>query len=244
MFLEHMLNVVNNATLSTNPFAHLNVDGIFPDNVYQSILKNFPKKTAPYWKPLSEIYSNRLVIDLDKHEPHNQINQMSDDYKCELAYWIQFRKDLLHPDLMMCFLEKYKDFLPKKFWKNAHPTARLSLDSTPYSIGAHRDRDDKLVSVMLYTPPKTYVDEIADNYGTALLTPKDPNMKVGMKHYNLKLFNKVGVAKFRPNAMFSWAVTHDSFHGVYPLQHTALRPTISYFIRNRKDIHHNTKGRF
>lgn len=227
--IDHIVDKIETAEIQLKPFPHLAIQDIFPKDTYQEIIDNFPKQSDPFMQSLSKLYSQRHVLNLDKHKGN------SIDERVELAYWRKFGSKILSPAIMKAFLNKYEPYLNKGYWKNAYPTARLSIDTGSYSIGAHRDRADKLVSVMFYVPDKQPSEEIQENYGTALLIPNDPKMKMIDRHYDLSLFEMKKVAKFRVNELFSWPVISNSFHGVYPLQHKLPRKTIGYFIKNTTD---------
>jgi hypothetical protein len=236
--LKHTIEKINNSERLLEPFPHLMIDDIFTHSLYLEMLGKFPLDTN-YMAKLSNMYKDRFVLNLDEHTSPS-ICQLPDK---AMGFWRDFAKHLLSNELMMCLLHKYEDVMPSKYWKNAYPTARLSIDYPPYSIGSHRDRDDKLVSVMLYVPSRKsdeYSEEFMDNYGTALLTPKDKEKKWSMQHHDLTLFNKEKVAPYKSNSLFSWPVVNNSFHGVYPLIYSEPRYTIGYFIKNTT----NTRGRF
>lgn len=252
--IKHIVKKIEEAEIYQEPFPHLIIDNIFDEETYKEIIEYFPetlhKNYYPtnipfdsFMKPLSKLYSDRYVLDLDKHGG-NYIRNYPSGYRV-INFWKMFSDLILHSDIQDAFRRKYSPFIEDMYWQHAFPTARVSIDYKPYSIGTHRDKDEKLVSVMFYTPHSDYNNsewypDLADNYGTALMVPKDANMKITDQHYDLNLFETVKIAQYRPNRLFSWPVLHNSFHGVFPLKYNLPRQTIGYFIKNTT----NTKGRF
>lgn len=237
--IEHVIAKINKAEVFIYPFPHLMIDNIWPQDFYGKMIKNFPDYSATYMQPLSNIYFNRYVLNLDEKEGKS-ITKLPKDDKKELNFWMDFKGHLLSSDLTNAFLEKYENHIDKKWMKDAYPTARLSIDTKGYSIGPHRDRDEKLVSVMFYMPkslPDMHTQEVA---GTTLMIPKNSKMEITCKHYTFDLFETKKRALYKPNSLFSWPVLSNSFHGVEPLDVDIKRDTIGYFIKNKDGV----TGRF
>jgi len=235
--VDHIVNKIEKARLYKQPFPHLSIQNIFPDDVYAEMLEQFPTGHESYMTPLSAKYNNRFIMDLDDEKVHGGSNYRrhikDPKVKKDLQFWLRFRKVMMSPELVNVFIRKYSEHLDPAYFKNAYPTARLSVDMKNYSIGPHRDRDDKLVSVMFYTPIDPPTKEIEEDAGTVLLTPKDPKRKFGNEHYTFDLFDVVKTAKYQPNSLFSWPVLHNSYHGVRPIHHKMHRTTVGYFIKTQ-----------
>ena len=233
--VDHVIAKIEKARLYKKPFPHMSINGIFPEDFYNKMISQFPTSAASYMVPLSAVYNNRFVMDLDDDKPKGSSNFRrhikKPKLKKELELWVRFRKFIMSKRLQQCLLEKYADYLDPKLGKLAYPTGRLSVDMKGYSIGAHRDRDDKLVSVMFYCPTIEPSKQLQEDAGTVLLVPKDPSMKTTSEHYSFDLFDVVKTAKYRPNSLFSWPVLENSFHGVLPMMHDVERTTIGYFIK-------------
>ena len=118
--IDKLIQKLNEATLFSEPFKHLSIEDFFPEDYYLEMMKNFPSQDKKYMKPLSKMYQKRFVLDLDTKEG-NSITKLSPQEKSELEFWMEFRKQILSKDLCEAFLAKQE--VPKKFWKNAYPTA-------------------------------------------------------------------------------------------------------------------------
>jgi hypothetical protein len=68
---------------------------------------------------------------------------------------------------------------------------------------------------LLFYLPK---DESQSHLGTSIYLPKDPKFTCeGGPHYSFENFTRVVTMPFKPNALFAFVKTNNSFHGVEPV---------------------------
>ena len=236
--LNYVVKKIEDAELKEvegKPMWYLAIENIFPDDYYQEILKYTPKDLKMY-HPLSEQYTDRFKYELAYGENCNEslatLNEMSGDM---YDFWKDFQATFVEKDdLLNSFLQKYKEYIPK-FDANIGINCRLSKDLKGYSIGVHTDRRNKIISALFYTPNRTD-KAISKEWGTQVLTPKsDYFPHTTEKHH---AYNKDGShndfdlydwVECKPNSMFSWVVTQQSYHGVPPIAIDGIRDTIAFF---------------
>jgi len=250
--LQHVKNKIQHAVIEEDieNYPYFTVRDIFPDDYYESLIKNFSLLDKSLFQPLSKNYKNRYTYDLMKGENNlgSSVNNFSDLSGSAQTFWKNFQKYFLRRnDLHNCFMEKYNNFIIFPPTEKIYTNCRLQKDNTGYQIGPHTDKVDKLYSTMFYTPHQTSLDEKTQiDHGTALLTPKDPNLKqtpfqlghVGTGEDRHFLFEELEIIKTVaaiPNSLFSWAVTKDSWHGVTPIRTYTPRHTIAYFAKIPKN---------
>jgi len=100
----------------------------------------------------------------------------------------------------------------------------LIRDMPGYKIGPHTDSPVKVISALFY---------LIGQEETSLYTPKEKDFRCkGGPHYPFEKFNKVGTMKFKPNSMFAFLKTDNSFHGVEPTKHQ--RDVMLFDVRRKK----------
>lgn len=104
----------------------------------------------------------------------------------------------------------------------------LVRDLPGYSIPPHTDSLNKVVTVLIYLAE----DNTMENEGTSIYVPKKKGFicKTG-KHHKFEDFEKIKTMPFRPNSMFAFARTDNSFHGVSPSKH--IRNVLLYNINKK-----------
>jgi hypothetical protein len=229
--LRHLIEAVESAELHTTPYPYLNIDNVFPEDFYKELVSKIPDKTDSRYKKLSSYYSDRYVMDLFKGENGNF------DKRQFSGFWKEFQDTFIsNRDLVNVLAAKYKDYILHDFNdSNTFVNARITKDIKGYSIGPHRDRKNKIISVVFYLP-KEYDEAKAMDFGTEVCTPKDPNMKHTDNHYSFDKFDVYKTAEYKPNSLFSWAIIEDSYHGVSPTTLDGDRVTMGYFLKAHKGL--------
>lgn len=94
-------------------------------------------------------------------------------------------------------------------------------DHTRYSLGPHSDSTKKVLTLLFYLPG----DLSQEHLGTSIYMPRDPSfICLGGPHYPFEKFERIYSVPFRPNALFGFVKTANSFHGVEPLkEHESCR---------------------
>ena len=237
--LEYVIKKIDNAEMKEvkgKPMWYLAIEDIFPEDYYQKILKYTPKDLKMYHK-LSEQYTDRFKYELGYGENCNKsladLGEMNDDMR---KFWKDFQTTFVaRDDLLNCYLKKYKEYIPHFNKAEVGINCRLSKDLKGYSIGVHTDRRNKVISALFYTPNRTD-DAILKEWGTQVLISKSDNFPhTTEKHHaynddgSHSDFEVYDWIECKPNSMFSWVVTQQSYHGVPPITIDGIRDTIAFF---------------
>ena len=229
-------------------YPYIQILNFFPDDYYEELGETCKGMDTNVFQVLSKVYTTRSVYQLTTGENNiSQMNNFSDLTEKQRNFWKDFQTTFLSNDYFKnAFLDKYSDHIDFPYPDQAYSNFRLQRDFKGYKIGPHRDRLDKVLSVMFYTPTTTDPD-ILEDHGTALLTPKfdDPETyplhpdHVGAgkdRHFLFEDMNLVKTAASIPNSIYSWAVAAKSYHGVTPLQSDHCRHTMAFFLKIPKQL--------
>jgi hypothetical protein len=210
----HAAYKVSNAPLNYFPYPHLFVEDIFPADFYSELQAMLP---APEdMRPIEEVrpvkgYKERFVLDVGS----DQVKSLPEGKQ---AFWRDVCKWLIGGRFSSAVVSKFAAELRKRFGTAAtelYDEALLVQDITRYSLGPHSDAPRKAITLLFYLPQ----DESQKHLGTSLYVPKDPSFSCpGGPHYPHDKFDRVWTMPFVPNALFAFAKTDTSFHGVEPIQ--------------------------
>jgi len=194
---------VKNAKLQTEPYPYMYLEGFFHHDIYQDILKDL--KTIDF----VEIEKSRGTKGYPLRYTGNPPKYISDF--------------LMNGAFKQALLSKFGipdgDYIEDIL---------LVRDLPGYSIPPHTDSLRKVITVLIYLPENKSMEQ----EGTSIFTPKKDGFTCQMgQHHKFEDFDKVRTMPFRPNSMFAFARTNNSFHGVEPSRH--VRNVLLYNI-NRK----------
>ena len=231
-------------------YPYLIIQDIFPQDYYEELVSVLKSLDSSVFNPLSKTYAERDIYDLHCGENLGNSKQTFSNLKNKEAKFLrQFQEMfLIREDFKMAFFNKYQDYIDFPDYRVAMPTCRIQRDYKGYSIGPHRDRLDKLFSVMLYTPTvekEDLTEELKIDHGTdiCILNHEDPSTApllpghVGSgadRHFTYDEVTIVKTVPCEPNSLFSWAVADRSFHAVSPLKSDKTRSTLAYFVKIEK----------
>jgi len=192
---------ITNAKLNEYPFPYLYTEGFFNHDTYQDILKSL-KETE--------------FIEIEKSRGTR-------------GYPLRFTGKPIDSISNFLMSGGFKKALLSKFGiadNNYSEDILLVRDLPGYSIPPHTDSVSKIITVLIYLPEDNSMEE----EGTSIYTPKKDGFtcKTG-QHYRFEDFEKVKTMPFRPNSMFAFARTDNSFHGVEPSSH--IRNVLLYNIK-------------
>jgi hypothetical protein len=209
-----VLYKVGNAPVRGYPFPHFYVPDVFPAGFYAELQRNLPR--PEHMKSLEEArkvrgYPERSVLALDEGDRPAGMPEAQWAFWRDLAGWLR--------------AGRFGHLLLQKFAPVVEPRlqgaddliivdeALLVHDRTQYSLGPHTDSPRKLVTLLFYLP----ADAALERHGTSIYVPKDPAFTCpGGPHYGFEKFERMATMPFRPNALFAFAKTDNSFHGVEP----------------------------
>jgi hypothetical protein len=229
---EHVIYQIANARVHSYPYPHFYVDSVFPDNFYRALRYNWPDSTSLVSLPdtgrvPAGAYTERYVLPFKPHK----IARLPADRR---EFWTAFGSWFLGERFLRVLLEKFDDAIYHRFGAEAvHCSydidALIVRDHTDYQIGPHTDAPHRLLSLLFYCPD----DDSRRHLGTSIYVPIDPDFRCqGGPHYPHHKFRRVRTMEYRPNSLFGFFKTDNSFHGVEPIADPGvLRDVLLYDIR-------------
>lgn len=199
---EFVARSVDAARASDDPFFHLELDRIFPEDVYAQILELKP--SAADYRPmngrskgldLADGTHTRVKIDLFpeyiRHLP-----------RPKREFWRLVGKALTSDTVCQAFVRRLAPGLVRRFGPGfaavgMYPVPVLTRDIPGYWIPPHTDTHWKGITVQLYLPD----DDANTDVGTIFLE-RNPDGS----------FAKKAQMPFAPNTGYAFAVSDDSWH--------------------------------
>jgi hypothetical protein len=227
----HVQYRIANALMLEFPYPHIYVRDIFPQDFYARLRENLPSEEhLRTLKSLGRVAGNypdtRLVMPLQREyvarlEP------------AQRSFWEGLGGWMLGGAFGQLMIAKFGAYLQHRFKdpgaQRFVDEALIVRDRTQYSLGPHTDAPKKVLSFLFYLPP----DASLAHLGTSLYLPKNPQFTCpGGPHHDFGLFRRVHTMEFRPNTLFAFMKTSDSFHGVEPITEPDVqRDLLLYDIR-------------
>ena len=217
--IEHFDRVISSATLNQDPFPHLEVANIFPDDFYNSIITNtIPSDCLQTLQELKRTgYSQpRKVLNISE-----KITILPDGMR---PFWQSFYRVII---------DQFKPIIAKKFSVNTqylHDDVLYVRDAENYSLGPHTDSTKKVLTCLFYIP----ADGFNSDLGTSIYKPLKSNFVCeGGPHHDRKYFQLIKTSKYLPNTMFAFKKTNNSFHGVEQINRQIDRDLIIYDVQRQ-----------
>ena len=209
-----MVNALQKAEVDHEPFSHLYVEGFFPEDLYDKILKNLPDPNL--YRPVNlkkwaraDGTSTRDRLFLD-HESYSKMPPAT------AQFWSGVRSVLASNEVKETLFGLLWPDLSKRFGVDrkavcsieAEATTVLVRDIEDYKLKPHPDGLPRIVTTQIYLP----VDNTQEELGTSLYKENPWYMwPVGKKFREFKRF------PFRPNSSYSFVVMTEpnrkSWHG-------------------------------
>jgi hypothetical protein len=205
---------VANATIRGFPYPHIYVPDVFPADFYAELQRNIPDPSVMI--PIEQArpvkgFKERFVLDLGGA----QLDVLPEDKR---KFWQDFAGWLMAGRFRQLVLAKFAPFVEQRFKGTPgvqfYDESLLVEDITKYALGPHTDITRKVITMLFYLPK----DDSQSHLGTSIYLPNDPGFTCpGGPHYNFDGFNRLVTMPFRPNALFAFVKTNNSFHGVEPV---------------------------
>jgi hypothetical protein len=229
---QHVIYRIANAPLRDYPYPHLYLESVFPDEFYRSIRRYWPDAAslvslADSGRVSPGAYPDRFILPFVQEE----LEKLPQDKR---DFWRDFGSWFLGERFMRVLLQKFGLDVRRRFAKaiGRHSFAVDSLivrDRVNYKLGPHTDTPSKLLSLLFYCPD----DDSTKHLGTSIYEPMDHAFRCpGGPHYPHDRFIRVATMDYRPNSLFAFFKTDNSFHGVEPITDGGvLRDLLLYDIR-------------
>ncbi len=221
--LDHVVGAVRRAPLVETPFHHLQLNDIFPPDIYAGMLGAMPN-VSDYRAMSGRSKSarredgtpTRVKIDLFPEF----IRRLP---RAKRAVWRDVGRALRAPALKEAFVERLGGPLRKRFGAGYerlghYATPILTRDTAGYQISVHPDTHWKAITVQLYLPP----DDSIAHVGTVF----HERSAAGEMKRSRQM-------RFAPNSGYAFAVGDDTWHSVDPVgPEVATRDSIllTYFL--------------
>ena len=203
-----------NAPINVFPYPHCYIENIFPDAFYADLQRNLPDPEVMI--PIEQArpvkgYKERFVLDVSgKH-----LDILPQEKQ---KFWRDFGEWLLSGRFQSLALAKFQAVVEARFrgvpGSHFYNEMLLVEDITKYALGPHTDSPRKVVTMLFYLPK----DMSQVHLGTSIYLPKDPNFNCpGGPHHRFENFVRMRTMPFKPNSVFIFAKTENSFHGVEPV---------------------------
>lgn len=226
--LEHFIGRLRGAKVESDPFPHYFLEGVFPDDYYQEMLRQLPS---------THVYDNLYeVTDLkldhfryrsQRNMDHGWTDRLSGEQK---SFWTSFNEWFLSEELAQAVLKTFFES-----WPAVSVESQFIRHRAGYFLGPHSDLYTKLVVLLLYLAP----DDSAEHLGTSLYRPKEAGFSCpNSKHYAFEDFIRVKTVPYRPNSLLAFMRSDISFHGLERLseqdvESTGGRDVIQYVIHDK-----------
>jgi hypothetical protein len=181
----HAIQKIKNAEILLDPFPHILVDCIIPDDVYQSMMDDIDK-LDPIW---DVFFKPHIKKSLKVREQMNVCNEMEQEYsdlffdieKLKLAQttqslaidktaWKQFREMLHGKYLQIALLEKFSSFLEDRVKGrdlDVFPKGvTINRETGGFAISPHTDTQTKLLFGIFYLAQDAKHPELCTNLHT------------------------------------------------------------------------------
>jgi hypothetical protein len=214
---KHTIAAINAAPLSLDPFPHLMISGILPDEVYQMVLDNWPADSA-FYSTNSQIRKEFSFGKLVKALSEDQAKFWVDINECFATSNIAVRERLMpYADV------KFVPYLGDD-WKAEVGEVEYTPDQIHFAVYTGRLRLSPHVdNIRLVTNAFVYISEKLDgeepDLGTVLYRARG---MVFPTNWNLQpkllapYLDKVATSSYAANSCFAYINSPNAFHGVEP----------------------------
>jgi hypothetical protein len=214
---------VERAQVVKGPFYHLELNRIFPDDVYSAMLQAMPD--ASDYRPM---HGRSKVLDLaDGTHTRVKIDLFPEYIRHlppeKLGVWQVVGAVLRSSSVRDAFRKMLAPALERRFGKDfasvgMYPIPILTRDVTGYSIPPHTDTHWKGITVQLYLPADEANTDIGTIFHERLADGTLPKRKQ---------------MKFAPNSGYAFAVGDDTWHSADPVHNrvkTRDSILLTYFV--------------
>ena len=175
--LQHSLNVIRGTNAGMTPFPHLQLMGIFPDDVFHRLITSFP--TARDFARTNEI-SGRNTYGAAKLQQmslcENSFGALSDS---DHRFWSTLRATISSIPFKNAIFAKFASSLCQRFKLNLHEVlqipayarGRIHSETQGFRIAPHRDTVDKIVTMQFALPPNDSLEGSGTEFYELSLNP-------------------------------------------------------------------------
>jgi hypothetical protein len=226
---KHFSQQWQNAEFINEPYPHIFIENVFPEDFYQQLTDHAPDNDNLYTlNSLGRVGkgypTTRKIFSLDAKGMQVLEGEMK-------SFWTSMSKWIASEEFTGPILRKFNPLIKKRFEGKKYKLTAEALyvqDEPTYALGPHTDSESKVITLLFYLPR----DESMRNLGTSMYVPRDAAFVCeGGPHHSFDKFTLFKTAPFIPNAMFGFFKTNNSFHGVEPIDQKVLRNLMLYDVK-------------
>ncbi len=216
---EHIKYQLGNTAKRIWPYPHFVCEDVFPKAFYGEMIRRFP--ADKYLPPLNDIYPKRLSLRIGVPD---QLDGLPEQ---DRPFWRALGQNLGSRSFMRFVLRQFDPLMEHRFGEIAEPHIYLHSDVDSYGIGPHVDIHYKIVSLIFYLPS----EERDDLNAASVLVKSDSHVDICEPFEEAwEGYTAAATVPFKPNILFTFAVTNESWHGVRPNPEGVPRRSLQYFI--------------
>lgn len=231
----HALYRILNTPAHPWPHRHLFVEEVFPADFYAELQRHMPETAA--YTPLAQTgkvakgdYEMRSGFLLNSAHLSRVPTETA-------AFWTALFEQVLNEEFVAALMSRHGKELEDRARRENVPLPPaperdmiLVRDGSSDGVKIHTSDRRNLLTLLFYLP----ADDRNVACGTTLYLPKDRARRCwGGIHHDFAEFDPVHTLPFRPNSLFMFVKTDDSFHGVKPIQTDGLRRDLLLFYAHR-----------
>ena len=229
---EQVIYQIANAPMCDYPYPHFYIENVFPADFYARLRAHWPESSSLVSLPETGRvskgrYEERFVLPISA----DGLGRLPPDRR---AFWTELAGWLMAYRFLSAMMDKFGRYVEERCGRELdryrfHADALVVRDHTNYNIGPHTDAPHRLLSLLFYCPD----DDSMASLGTSIYVPRDPGFRCkGGAHYKHSKFQNVRTMAYKPNSLFAFFKTDNSFHGVEPINdENVLRDLLLYDIR-------------
>lgn len=216
--IDHIRARLDATEVARDPFPHIVVANLLPDDVYDDMLRNWPAQEfakTSNWASRKEIHVAQALTSFpaDIQPVWRQV-----------VAWSQVARDLVYEKLKPYLAEKFVPLMGRerashlKLYTQRGPAAFIATYTGALSLFAHVDHPYIAVNGFLYVSERD-VDEpelgtvLYQSYGLAL-----PNNEIKLPEHLLNRYlSRAKTVAYRRNVYLAYVNTPSAFHGVEPV---------------------------
>lgn len=225
--MAHARQAIADTRIETQPFEHIYVEKVFPDDFYAALLRNLPDLDG--YERLSESGRVHGEYSPERYFIGTLTDRLSHLPAQQKMFWRTFFEHFHKQDFARALVDKFAQCIRQRFIDEGRGGADYNItwssllirDFGQYVLGPHTDSPSKLIASLFYLPP----DDSAAHLGTSLYRPTDRNFRCDGtgRHYDFEQFERVQTKAFKPNTLFAFPKSSRCFHGVEPVPERQMR---------------------
>lgn len=226
---QYLFDKLREVVINDYPYKHIEIEGLFHKDFYNFMKLLMPDiSQMPRFKNIPGVpkdYPEQRFAFFIKtsHFGHSYMYDSIENKKLRfnLIKLYNWFNEVLCPNIFKIFDMDIKI--------KTHDELAYMVDTSGFSLKAHTDIPQKILTVLIYMPD----DSSLENFGTNILVPISKDI-LNKRSKNNEDFRVVKTTKFIPNNTFIFQRSDISFHNVDVLKHKSLRKFLLFTAMSTK----------